>query len=182
MKKLIGKLKNGNWETLVITIFAGLLCSGCASIVSKSNWPVMISSSPGDAVVAVKDSSGVQIMQVRTPSTLLLKSGSGYFCSAEYIFEFSKEGYEPQSVILKSNVNGWYMGNLLFGGLIGFFIVDPLTGAMYELPPMVFANLPEKAIAQKQVPPPSVPPQEVKKSIPEKTEESVNMPEKENHE
>ena len=30
-------------------------------------------------------------------------------------------------------MNGWYIGNILFGGLIGFLIVDPLTGAM--LPP-----------------------------------------------
>jgi hypothetical protein len=32
-------------------------------------------------------------------------------------------------------VSGWYFGNLLFGGVIGMLIVDPLTGAMYNLTP-----------------------------------------------
>jgi len=87
-------------------------------------------------------------MQAKAPTTLMLKSGNGYFCSAKYMLEFKKEGYEPQTVMLVANMNGWYMGNMLFGGLIGFFIVDPLTGAMYELPPSVFASLPEKPAAK----------------------------------
>jgi hypothetical protein len=33
------------------------------------------------------------------------------------------------------NVNGWYIDNNLFGGLIGMLIVDPITGAMYKLSP-----------------------------------------------
>lgn len=32
-------------------------------------------------------------------------------------------------------LSGWYFGNLVFGGLIGMLIVDPLTGAMYNLKP-----------------------------------------------
>ncbi len=30
-------------------------------------------------------------------------------------------------------MNGWYWGNFAIGGLIGFLIVDPLTGAMYRI-------------------------------------------------
>ena len=37
---------------------------------------------------------------------------------------------------LDAQANGWYLGgNLLFGGLIGWFIVDPLNGKMYTLSP-----------------------------------------------
>lgn len=32
-------------------------------------------------------------------------------------------------------LSGWYLGNVVFGGLIGLLIVDPLTGAMYNLTP-----------------------------------------------
>jgi hypothetical protein len=32
-----------------------------------------------------------------------------------------------------SRINGWYVGNIVFGGLIGWLIVDPLTGAMWTL-------------------------------------------------
>jgi hypothetical protein len=38
-------------------------------------------------------------------------------------------------VNLHSSVSGWYFGNVVFGGLIGMLIVDPLTGAMYNLTP-----------------------------------------------
>ena len=32
------------------------------------------------------------------------------------------------------DVSGWYAGgNLFFGGLIGYLIVDPMTGAMWTL-------------------------------------------------
>ncbi|WP_321436341.1 hypothetical protein [uncultured Bacteroides sp.] len=43
------------------------------------------------------------------------------------------EGYETKSIPVKCNLNGWYFGNLIFGGLIGILIVDPATGAMYRL-------------------------------------------------
>jgi len=48
----------------------------------------------------------------------------------------SKDGYKTQTIPVKSKPNGWYIaGNFIFGGLIGWFIVDPLNGAMYNLSP-----------------------------------------------
>jgi hypothetical protein len=38
-----------------------------------------------------------------------------------------------QNVDLKASMNPWYIGNIIFGGLIGLVIVDPLTGAMWTL-------------------------------------------------
>jgi hypothetical protein len=38
-------------------------------------------------------------------------------------------------------MDGWYIGNILFGGLIGILIVDPLTGAMWKLDDVVYGNL-----------------------------------------
>ena len=32
-------------------------------------------------------------------------------------------------------MNGWYIANIIFGGLIGLLIIDPATGAMYTLSP-----------------------------------------------
>ena len=47
--------------------------------------------------------------------------------------EVSKEGFEKKTIQIESKTNGWYIGNLLFGSLIGFLIIDPLTGAMWTL-------------------------------------------------
>jgi hypothetical protein len=37
-------------------------------------------------------------------------------------------------VTVDTRLNGWYIGgNLVFGGLVGWLIVDPLTGAMWTI-------------------------------------------------
>ena len=42
---------------------------------------------------------------------------------------------------MQGDLDAWYWGNILFGGLIGWFFVDPVTGAMYKLPERTSANL-----------------------------------------
>ncbi len=45
-----------------------------------------------------------------------------------------KEGYVKQVVSIESRVDGWYIvGNLFFGGLLGYLIIDPATGTMWTL-------------------------------------------------
>jgi hypothetical protein len=64
-----------------------------------------------------------------------LKKGRGYFKAESYSVMITKEGFQPREINVRGEVNGWYIGNLLFGGLIGFLAVDPSTGAMYTLKP-----------------------------------------------
>ncbi|MCG2921469.1 hypothetical protein KZ305_25620, partial [Escherichia coli] len=42
---------------------------------------------------------------------------------------------QTQTMQVKSRLNGWYFGNIIFGGLIGILVVDPMTGAMFTLSP-----------------------------------------------
>jgi len=126
---------------ILVGMVGVLLCSGCASIVSHSTWPVTINSSPSGATVTVKDNRGIEMQKAITPTTLMLRSSAGYFSPASYSFQFEKEGYHPGSASLSAGINGWYIGNIIFGGLIGFLIVDPLTGAMWRLDYVVFGNL-----------------------------------------
>src|SRR3989338_9409928 len=92
--------------------------SGCASIVSKSQYPITINSHPDDATIFIKDEKEKQIYKGKTPTTITLPSGEGYFHGKSYTVEFSKEGYETQTAFIKSSMDGWYIGNILFGGLI----------------------------------------------------------------
>ena len=39
----------------------------------------------------------------------------------------------PKKVPVTFKVDGWYWGNLVIGGLLGFLVIDPATGAMYKL-------------------------------------------------
>ena len=117
------------------------LCNGCASILSKSSGSVTITSIPSGAEVTIKDKHGRQVQKVVTPSTLNLRYGAGYFSSAQYTFQFEKEGYVPYTKIERAGFNGWYFGNFLFGGPLGLLVVDPATGAMWKLKDTVFGSL-----------------------------------------
>lgn len=107
--------------------------TGCASIVSKSDWPVSLQSQPLGATVTVTDSSGKNVYSGVTPTNVTLKSSKGFFKGEKYTVSFEKDGVTTTHQ-LESRINDWYFGNILFGGLIGLLIVDPATGAMYKLP------------------------------------------------
>lgn len=109
------------------------LLFSCASIVSKSSYPISINSAPSEAQIVIKDKKGIEIFSGQTPSTLKLKSGSGFFGKARYQVTFSKAGFQSKTVPVEFKLDGWYFGNLLLGGFIGMLIVDPATGAMYKL-------------------------------------------------
>ena len=70
-----------------------------------------------------------------TPITVTLKKGRGYFKPEVYTVRFTKDGFQPREIQVRGAVNGWYFGNIIFGGLIGLLAVDPATGAMYTLKP-----------------------------------------------
>ena len=122
-------------QTINITLLTGLilLFSSCASIVSKSNYPISISSTPSDAKITITNKKGVDIYSGKTPANIKLKSGSGFFGKAHYQVTFEKDGYDTKTVPIQFSLDGWYFGNIIFGGLIGVLIVDPATGAMYKL-------------------------------------------------
>ncbi len=57
-----------------------------------------------------------------------------YFSGKKYTVKIARAGFTDQAVTVDTNVNVWYIGgNLIFGGLIGYLIVDPMTGAMWSL-------------------------------------------------
>jgi hypothetical protein len=116
---------------------ASVFLGGCATIVGDRTQLIPISSTPSDATVLITDEKGAQIFKGETPTTVTLRKSDGsYWGGKDFTVRISKAGYETQVIPVTSNPNGWYIGgNLIFGGLIGWFIVDPLTGAMYTLTP-----------------------------------------------
>lgn len=62
-----------------------------------------------------------------------LKSAAGFFSKQSYTIKLSLEGYNEKIIPVQCDLNGWYFGNIIFGGFIGLLIVDPATGAMYRL-------------------------------------------------
>lgn len=111
--------------------------SGCATIIGHPTQTIPVNSTPSDATIRVVDEAGVEIFKGNTPTTMTLPKSTGhYWGKKSFTVTISKDGYETQSVPITASANGWYLaGNLVFGGLIGYFIVDPLNGNMYTLSP-----------------------------------------------
>ncbi len=137
---------------VVLLVTSSLMLSGCASIVSKSSYPISINSTPSGAKVTIKDRRGMDIYSGNTPTYIKLSAGAGFFTKANYIVTFEMDGYEKRSVPVEYGIDGWYFGNILFGGLIGMLIVDPATGAMWKLETEFIHETLSKTAATVEVP------------------------------
>lgn len=116
-----------------VLLAACLLLTSCASIVSKTRYPISINSTPSEAKITITDKKGIEVFKGNTPATLKLNSGAGFFSKARYQVTFEKDGYQAKTVPVDFKLDGWYFGNILVGGVIGMLIIDPATGAMYKL-------------------------------------------------
>lgn len=113
---------------------AVLMLSGCASIFSGTTQDVSIRTTPG-ARYTVTNTYGTQVASGTSEGTANLQRGASYFSPHAYKLRASKEGYKPRTMDIQPGINPWYFANILIGGVVGMVIVDPLTGAMYNLHP-----------------------------------------------
>ena len=120
-----------------------LLLSGCASVMRDDTQIVPIQANVEGVNIEVTNSQGAVVYTGKTPTTVHLKTAkSGYFNRENYLIKASKEGYATQYTPIDSHISNWYwFGNLVFGGLIGWFIVDPITGEMYYLDEVATVNM-----------------------------------------
>ncbi|MCP5006019.1 MAG: hypothetical protein GY941_19085 [Planctomycetes bacterium] len=132
----------------VVTYFMCLLVLlyslGCASIISKSIYPVNINSDPDGAEITITDEVGKIVYTGVTPTTVTLNTKRGYFKGKDYTVAFKKPGYDSHLTTISRKADGWYLfGNLIFGvyGLVGWLVVDPISGAMWKFEQEVSTTL-----------------------------------------
>lgn len=119
----------------IILLSFFLVLVGCATIVGQPTQLIPISSKPEGASIIIKDETGLEIFKGTTPTSVTLQKSDGtYWGGKSFTAHLSKEGFETIMIPIKASPNGWYIaGNVIFGGLIGWFIVDPMNGDMYTL-------------------------------------------------
>ena len=105
-------------SVLSITIF------GCAAIIHGTKQKIPVNSSPSGAKVIVMGAH-----KASTPAVIELSRSE-----SNIVLRFEKDGYEPVEVAITRTVDGWIVGNIIFGGLIGL-VIDFASGAAYKLTP-----------------------------------------------
>ncbi len=122
-------------QTIFITFL--FLAQSCATIIGEKSQQYAIHSEPEEAIITITDERGIVVEEGKSPINVTLKKSDGsYFGGKTYNVEVSHNGYQPFSFPLITSPNASYiLGNIVFGGLIGWLIVDPATGAMYDLSP-----------------------------------------------
>ena len=125
------------YKATSLVIMLMFFISGCATIVGDKTQLMNINSEPSSAKIIITDEKGKSIFEGKTPANVTLKKSDGsYFGGKDYVVKIKKEGFQTKNIPINSKPNGWYIaGNIVFGGLIGWLIVDPITGAMYNLKP-----------------------------------------------
>jgi hypothetical protein len=105
----------------------GIALSGCASITQGTTQSIAISTPPiTGAQCTLSSSQGNWV--VMTPGIATVQKSKD-----DIQARCTKEGYQDAATIIPSNFEGWTVGNILFGGIIGLG-VDAATGAINEYP------------------------------------------------
>lgn len=132
-----------------------LLITGCATIMTGGGaQSINVESNPSEAEVTIIDLYNNETVTTgNTPVAVTLKKSQGYFKKGRYKMIIEKDGYSPEEILIEGTANGWYVaGNILVGGLIGWLIVDPASGAMYTLSPKgVSTDLKDNSILKQDV-------------------------------
>ena len=127
---MIMKKTNQTMKCLVMAFISIFLLASCATLFTKTKYPVMVGSNPDGAKVVITDKNGREVYSGSTPARLELKSSSGFFSKAEYQVKISLPGHDDKIVSISSKIKGLFFLNLT--NMTGL-IIDAATGAMWKL-------------------------------------------------
>ena len=116
---------------IFLVLFAlNCFLTNCATIIHGSRQNIIILSVPKVANLEIDGTSAGQ-----TPYVARLTRRNTHSVKIQL------DGYTPYEITLQRKLNGWFFGNIIFGGIIGI-AVDVSTGAMFGLSPKdVYAEL-----------------------------------------
>jgi hypothetical protein len=113
LKSLVG--------SLIIVIL--IIFSGCATIIHGTTQDLSITTDPSGADLNVDGQE-----HYKSPAKITMKRKD------DHVIEVNMDGYQKETVNIKSVVSGAVAGNIIAGGLIGWGI-DAASGGQYRLVP-----------------------------------------------
>lgn len=117
-------------KIVIVLLVCSAMLTGCATVMNGDMVAVPVYTTPSNATVVINGTT------YSSPTTVMVPRGKGNFK-----LHIEKDGYKPVDVLLIESVDGWVLGNILIGGLIGI-VVDFASGDANDLEPeLVSANL-----------------------------------------
>jgi len=116
---------NNPFQTLggLLIIVALVISSGCATIIHGTTQDINITTDPSGADLNVDGSE-----RYKSPAKITMKR------KHDHVVEVAMDGYQKETLNIKSVVSGAVAGNIIAGGLIGWGI-DAASGGQYRLVP-----------------------------------------------
>lgn len=110
--------------SISVAVAVSITATSCASLFTGSTKKVTMKGIPGTTVVD------------KDKNKLIAEIGQNGFAEAQLkkqlknkTIEATKDGYIPKTYVMDTKIQGWFWGNILFGGIPGMGI-DALTGKM----------------------------------------------------
>lgn len=115
------------YGTLAALGVAAIALAGCATVIKGTSQSIVITTPPVSGAYCIL-SSAEGNWPVTTPNVVTVDKSK-----EDILVKCTKPGYQEASASIPSDFQGWTLGNLVLGGLIGVG-VDAATGAMNEYP------------------------------------------------
>ena len=109
--------------------FVPVILANCASVVSDNDSNTYIETVPEAARCELHGQDFVRV--VNTPTSLQLPAKA-----APVVLSCSADGYRTTTADMDTSMDGWILGNILLGGIVGIAI-DAARGAGQKYPPKV---------------------------------------------
>lgn len=130
----------------------GVAVSGCATIIKGTSQTIVVTTPPVTGATCVL-SSKEGSWTVVTPGSVKVEKSK-----EDVLAKCTLPGYQDATAVIPSNFQGWTLGNIILGGVIGVG-VDAASGAMNEYPgAFAIPMTPIGAGAAPVAPPPPPPP------------------------
>jgi uncharacterized protein YceK len=112
----------------LIVLLAGLaVMFGCSTIVNGTTQDMSVTADQA-VQISIVNSEGAVVYEGGTPAEVSLPRAKTYTITV------TADGFQTQTIQINQQLNGWFWGNCIIGGLLGW-IVDGVSGAMWELDP-----------------------------------------------
>lgn len=116
-------------KSLVIVSLSalGFALSGCATVIDGTSQSIAVTTPPTTGAYCTLTSNEGNV-SVLTPGVAHVEKSK-----EDIVAHCAKEGWQDASATIPSDFQGWTVGNLVLGGVVGFG-VDALSGAMHKYP------------------------------------------------